>query len=139
MGYGSFNDYLVSVNPASPTVSLVSGGSISGDLDVLNSSHVSVSGGSVAGNLFTYNNSVVSISGGSITGGLTSMDSSVINISGGSIGGNLIAENSSTLNFFGSLTDTLVNFGLPGYSEYALFGTLADRNYTQWQTPLRSR
>ncbi len=132
VGYGTFNDYLTSTNPASPTVSLVSGGSVSGDLDVLNNSRVSVSGGSVSGSLFTYNTSVVSVSGGSIDG-LTAFESSVVTISGGSIGGNLNAANSGTLNFFGSLTDTLVVSFPSGFSEYALYGTLADG------TPLNGR
>ena len=96
------------VNATSPTVNLVSGGSVSGYLDADNSSIVNMSSGSVGSSLVAF-------------------DSSTINLSGGSVGNTLQAGNSGTINLFGTgQTTTLVNANNSGYSQYSLSGTLSD-------------
>ena len=95
--------------PSSPTVDLVSGGSIGGDVTVYNSSVLNISGGSIGGNAFAE-------------------DNSTINITGGSIFGDYYAVNHGALNFYGTgLSDVLTDPNASGiYSQYALSGKLTD-------------
>ncbi len=90
VGYagGSFVNFLA---PSSPTVNVVSGGSIKTELDVFNSSTVNISGGSV-GKIGGFN--------------LNALDSSTINVSGGVVI-NVEAVDNSTVTFSGGMVNAL--------------------------------
>jgi hypothetical protein len=113
----------------SPTVALVSGGSIGGGLVAYDTSKVNVSGGSIGNTLRAFETSTVNLSGGSIAYSLGAYDTSTVNVSGGSIGGGLgVFGPGATLNVYGTglslseqpLTDQY------GRTYYTLTGTLAD-------------
>lgn len=105
VGYASANDLNNGTNPTSPTVRLVSGGSVD-SLLALNSSNINASGG--------------------MSGFLTASDSSIINVSGGSIGSLEVASN-GTINLFGTgQITTLVTANNGGFSQYSLSGLLSD-------------
>ncbi len=83
-GYYDDNDFSRHfTGPSSPTVQVVVGADIPNEMDIFNSSVVSISGGNVAG-LFPYDNSTVNISGGS-SGFVLSDDAAIINVSGGNV------------------------------------------------------
>jgi hypothetical protein len=138
-------------NPYSPTVNLVTGGSVGDYLYALNSSQVAISGGSIEGFLDAYDSSQVMVSGGSVGYAAAAIDSSRVTISGGSVGSYLFADNSSQVtvsggtfsqyvgvNFYDGTTGsfTLVgsnlmatNAGSDSYfggTDYDLSGTLLD-------------
>jgi len=127
VGYASQSDRDNGINPTSPTVSLVSGGSLGGLLIAQNSSTVDMSGGEIGDILEAADSSHVNMSGGRIVGFLLAANTSVVDISSGSVRGNLAAWNSGTINFFGTgLSDTLLNANYFGFSEYTLSGRLRD-------------
>ena len=132
--------------PTSPTVTLTTGGSISGTMSVYNGSRFTMMDGVVSGTIgvtdmarvnilkgtaghdvYAYQSSVTNIRGGNITGNIVTFDSSVVNIRGGSVGNSFYLLGGSTINLFGyNLKSTLVNPNYSGYSAYTLSGTLAD-------------
>src|SRR5262245_5179994 len=70
-------------NPSSPTVNLVSGGSISDAVYTLNGSQFNISGGSIGGTLNSSDTSLLTITGGSVGNGLQANDHSIVNWHGG--------------------------------------------------------
>lgn len=113
-------------NPSSPTVNLVTPGSISGFAYTYNSSQFNVSGGSIVGSINASDNSIVTITGGSIGNGLQADDSSVMNLRGGTFGADLYANDTSAIHLFGSNLQATVAVNLGSITAYALAGTLAD-------------
>ncbi len=108
VGYANQADLNNGTNPTSPTVALVTGGSIGGYLDARNSSTINVSSGSIASSLIA-------------------SESNTVNVSGGSIGGGLYAYDSGTINLFGvGLKAVLTNPNYGDYSKYTLMGSLND-------------
>lgn len=87
--------------PSSPTVNVVSGGSVGVPLRAYNSSRVNMSDGSFSGYLFAYNFSTINMSGGNVFDSLIAFDSSTMSLSGGSVGYFLDARGSSTMNMSG--------------------------------------
>ncbi len=109
VGYANQGDYFNGTNPTSPTVNLITGGSVS--------------------YLYAYTSSTVNMSGGSVGVFLYAFNSSTVNLSGGSVVRDVIAYDSSLLNIFGTgLTASLIDSGAlgGGYSRYFLSGTLLD-------------
>ena len=102
VGYANFEGLDFGSYPTSPTINVVSGSFITGELSAYNSSTVNVSGG-VTGYLTTQTNSTANVSGGLITRSLTAYNSSVVNVSGGIINNGLYAFNSSVVNISGGV------------------------------------
>lgn len=136
---------------SSPTVNLVTGGSISDGVTTFSSSVFNVSGGSIgtdndslfvgidAVNTSTVNfsggyiaklaaeeSSVFNMSGGRIGSDLQAYDNSTINIRGGDPGPGMSASSNSTLNFFGHNLQATFKTEGGGVKFYSLSGTLAD-------------
>ena len=107
IGYASYNDLNQRTNPASPTVTLASGGGLAFISDVYNNSTVNISGGFFGGGLSAYNNSAVNLSAGLIHDTFVASDNSVVNVSGGAIDTGLITENDTTANISGGSIFTL--------------------------------
>ena len=113
-------------NPYNPTVSLVTGGSISGVTNVWNGSVFNMSGGSTGtdanfDSVFTYGTSTANISGGTIAGGVYAATSSVVNFSGGDIlasssvqAEGLYADINSTINITGGTNAVGLNAAAQG-------------------------
>ena len=138
IGYGSNADYSTQTNPVSPTVDLVSGGSIGLEAYVFNSSTFNISGGSVGGSgIRAFNSSTVNISDGSalsidvdnsstlnLSGGnigaVNAYDNSIVNLSGGTINQTAFAIGSSTLTVSGGSIGS--NFLAGGNSVLNFFG-----------------
>lgn len=100
VGYANQADYNNRINPTSPTVNLISGGSIS-SLYAYNSSSVNMSNGSGVNTVQANDTSTVNINGGSVQVFLHAFNFSMVTISGGSVGGSLSAFNSSTVTMSG--------------------------------------
>jgi len=113
--------------PSSPTVNIVTGSGISGDVFAYNSSIINMSGGNVNGYLAARNNSVINMSGGNVGITLVTYNNSIGNYRGGNVTLSLEADHASTINIFGSnLTATLADPNYFGFSFYNLSGTLQD-------------
>jgi len=129
----------------SPTVSLVTGGSISGTARIYNSSVFNMSDGSLGDSLDANDTCTVNITGGSIHRSLEASENSTLTMSGGSLGGLsanisstvnlrggdlglaiLIANNRSRINFFGTDLAATLTDQEGNVSFYTLSGTLED-------------
>ncbi len=115
VGFASANDFSHNTNRVSPTVTLVSGGSVSNAIQIYNSSTLNMSGGMVGGPsasvnaIVGYDNSRVNLSGGSVIGRLSSYANSTTAISGGSIGERLEAGDNSTVTISGGSVGGILN------------------------------
>ena len=78
------------------TVNLLTGGSISNDLEAWDNSTVTVSGGLIGDDLEAWDNSTLTISGGLIGDDLEARDNSTVTVSGGTIDDDLVAGDNST-------------------------------------------
>ncbi len=104
VGYGNFNDYINGLNPTSPTIAIVTGGSVADTLEVHNQSIINMSGGTVGsffGKILADDNSTINLSGGEVFGDVNTQSNSLLNFTGGTIDGNIETDDSSTANFSG--------------------------------------
>ena len=85
----------------SPTVNLVKGGSVDGDLQAYNFSLLNVNGGTIFNNLYAIGGSTVNLSGGTVGLYLFANNASTVNVSGGTVGRYLYATNVSTVDVSG--------------------------------------
>ncbi len=115
-------------NRITPTVNLVSGGSIGNHLYTTNSSTLNVSGGSIGYNLVAYSSSTVNFSGGSTTYELAALDSSKVSMSGGNVGSFLGAYSNSTISVSGGTFGQY--YGVNFYDSTAGSFTLIGNNLT---------
>ncbi len=83
----------------SPTVDLVTGGSIDNDLFVDNSSVLNISGGSVGIALIANDSSSVNVSAGTVGGNISFSSTGTLDVSNGNIG--IIYANNGTTNISG--------------------------------------
>ena len=131
VGYANYSNFSSRINGTSPTISLVSGGSIgysmlafnnstinvsngaiiNNGLGASDSSTVNVSGGSIGRSISAFNNSTLNISGGIDGEDLYAQGNSAVTVNGGGFKGSLYAENSSVVNInggrFGDHLDTI--------------------------------
>ncbi len=82
----AFVGYSTAYALSSPTVSLVPGGSIGGDLEVYNASTFNISGGAVDDIVEAFNTSTVNVKSGSVGSYLYAIQGSAFNVSGGTFG-----------------------------------------------------
>ncbi len=91
---------------SSPTVNLVRGGEVTGDLEVYNSSVVNVSGGIADDLLWSFGSSTINVSGGAVGSYLDVTQNSNANVSGGTFGQykgvNFADSTTGTFTFVGS-------------------------------------
>ncbi len=142
IGFANANDFNNGrANPVSPTVTLVSGGSVDNEFQIFNNSTLNMSGGTVgspAGTLngiYGFDNSRITLSGGSVRGSLSAADNSTVKMSGGSVGERLEATNSAIISLSGgsvggilqAATNSTVNLSggsINGYFQISNSGTL---------------
>ena len=131
VGGDAFVGYSQSYALSSPTVNLVSGGDIGGDLEGYNSSIVNVSGGTVDDLLWTFSTSTVNVSSGSVSSYLYVTQSSNANVSGGTFGQyqgvNFVDATTGSFNFTDSGLTAIQDYTDPtplGGTDYKLAGRL---------------
>lgn len=71
-------------NPYNPTVNVVAGGTITGNVTAFNSTHINISGGFIGGFIQSLHTSTILITGGVIGGQVHANNQSTFTISGGS-------------------------------------------------------
>lgn len=147
VGFANGTDLSSGQNPISPTINLVSGCNLSGNLSAYNASIINVSGGSIntltalnnstvnvtggtVSNLFAYNSSTVNLTGGNITTALNGYNSSVINVKPGSTSKDINIYNNSTVNVTGGTIANLKssNNGILNVSSGTITGNLNARD-----------
>ena len=131
--------------PFSPTVNLVSGGSIDGIVQINTASVFNMRGGSISDELWSFDTSTVNVSGGSvgsfvgaiepyhINSSLTTYNHSAFNISGGTFGQSngvtFLDETTGQFNFIGRGLSFAPDPGgktIDGGTDYTLTGLLQD-------------
>jgi hypothetical protein len=154
VGYANFEDFLASINGTSPTITMVTGASIDGNMQTFNGSTLNIFDGTIGasfGDLLGYNSSVVNMTGGSVNhdarfqasstfnfmGGqilddLTTNDAVTLHISGGSIGHSLLLNGASISTISGGTV--LADVWVQDASSLTMFGpdlsaSLTDPNF----------
>jgi hypothetical protein len=107
IGYANRHDLDARINRSSPTVRLVFGGSIGGNVTVLNGS-------------------VFRMVGGNVNGMVQCGDDSTTYISGGNIGTNFSIGGRSILNIYGTNLSSALEWRIAGLARYTISGTLVD-------------
>ena len=131
VGGDAFVGYSEAYTLSSPTVNLVSGGDIGGDLEAYNSSIVNISGGIVDDLLWTFGSSTSNVSSGSVGSYLYITQNSNANVSGGTFGQyegvNFVDATTGSFNFVGSGLTAIQDYTDPtplGGTDYKLTGRL---------------
>ena len=123
IGYANLHDYLNYLNPTSPTINIVNGGSINAYLLSYNNSSINIKGGHID-SFLVLDNTAANMTGGDLTNLYTGNNSSTHITNGqikqvGSFFNSSTYEDSSTLIFSGG---TISEIGRLGYSSTQITG-----------------
>lgn len=104
VGYANFDDYLNSVNGTSPTVTMITGGSVDFNMQTFNGSTLNILDGTIGavfGSLEGFDHSTVNMSGGTLNLDAEFQSSSVFNFSGGQILDDVTTVDNTSLHMSG--------------------------------------
>jgi hypothetical protein len=108
-------------SPGAPTaVALVQNGAVGGNVEVRDSSTLTMSGGAIGNQLKAYDDSTITLSGGTVMNRLEALNSSTITMSDGYVGENLDIMHSSTFTMTGGTVDNEVVVG--GSASFTMSG-----------------